>query len=683
MPDTLRPPAVPLVACDPYFSIWSCSDRLSDDWPRHWTGRPHSLCSLIRVDSEVFRLMGAGPKQADPLPQTDLQVLPTRTLYTFAGAGVQVSLTFMTPALPDDLDVYSRPVTYITWRVEATDGREHEISLYFDASGLIAVNEPEQEVCWGREEVPGLQVLRLGSHEQAVLAKSGDDLRIDWGHLYLAIPAGACRAAVACPESTCDAFLASEDIPGSDEVLMPRRADDDSPLLAAQSEPLQVGPAPAEWTVILAYDDIYSLQYFGQNLRPYWRRDGADARALIADAHRDFAELRERCERFDGELMADLTAAGGEKYAAMCALAYRQAVAGCKLTADPNGMPLLWPKENFSNGCVGTVDVIYPMLPQFLLLSPALAKAALAPVLQYAASQRWKFPFAPHDLGTYPLANGQVYGGGEQTEENQMPVEECGNMLILLAAIAHAEGDAGFALSYWDTVTAWAQYLEARGLDPEHQLCTDDFAGHLAHNVNLSAKAIMALACYGRLCELAGKDEEARRTTELARDFAVRWEQMAADGDHYRLAFDHPDTWSQKYNLVWDEILGLGIFPPEVREKETAHYLRVQGRYGLPLDSRQDYTKTDWNVWSATLSGRREDFDALFSPVYDFLSATPNRVPMTDWYRVGDATMVNMQARPVVGGLFIKLLYDKDLWARWWRRGASVQGEWAKVPPRE
>jgi len=670
-----------LVAHDPYFSIWSCADRLTDDTTRHWTGTPHSLTGLVRVDGHVYRIMGAEPSDAASLAQVDLRITPTQTVYEFEGAGVRVLLRFTSPLLPHDPDVLARPVTYITWSVATTDGRAHAVQVYLDAAGSICVNSPEQAITWAVEPLGELVVARAGSVEQPVLEKKGDNLRIDWGHLYLAVPEASWSSVSAGEQArNLRVFAEQGRLPHTPDTRMPRAASDETPVLAAACDLGRIGPQAVERHLMLAYDDEFSILYFREKLRPYWRRDGMDAAGLLRRAEREYDDLRARCDEFDAELTEDLVAVGGRAYADICVLAFRQAVAGHKVAADSAGRPLVFGKECFSNGCIGTVDVIYPAAPFFLLLSPTLTKALLVPVLDYASSERWTFPFAPHDLGTYPHATGQVYGGGERTEENQMPVEECGNMILLLAALSKAEGNADFVSRYGSVVARWAEYLKSKGLDPENQLCTDDFAGHLARNANLSAKAILALAAYGYLSELRGDVEQARDYQRLAKRYARRWTEMALDGDHYRLAFDRPGTWSQKYNLVWDRILGLGCFPPEVARTEVAYYQSILNPYGLPLDSRQTYTKTDWHIWTACLADTPEDFEAFVAPVARFLNATPERVPMTDWYQTTDATMVGFRARPVVGGVFIKMLTDGGRWSKWRGRGHTDDSAWAPFP---
>jgi hypothetical protein len=300
--------------------------------------------------------------------------------------------------------------------------------------------------------------------------------------------------------------------------------------------------------------------------------------------------------------------------------------------------------------------------------------------MNYAASERWKFPFAPHDLGTYPHANGQVYGGGERTEENQMPVEESGNLLILMAAIAQMEGNANFAGLYWKQLEQWAEYLKEKGFDPENQLCTDDFAGHLAHNVNLSAKAICGLGAFAKMCEMRGDKAKADEYFKLAREFAAKWVKEADDGEKFRLAFDRPGTWSQKYNLMWDRILGLNLFPDSVLRKEVDYYKKIQNKYGLPLDNRETYTKLDWITWTATLTQNRADFEALVDPIFTFLNETPDRSPMTDWYQTKTAKKVGFTARPVVGGVFAQMLYDKAVWQKWASRDQTKAANWAPMP---
>ena len=669
-----RPPAVPLVTHDPYLSVWSTSDRLTDDWTRHWTGTIHAMCGLARIDGRPYRFLGPQPAAAAAMAQRGLEVLPTQTVYRFEAAGVELRLTFTTPALPDDLDVYARPVTYLTWDVRSADGKEHDVSLYFDCTAEWAVNKAEQQVVWARDKAGDLTLLRVGTKDQPVLGKAGDNLRIDWGYLYLGVPGqGRGATVIASDKAAREGFVSGGKLPEADDARMPRAANDQWPVLACTFDLGQVGAAPASRFVLLAYDELYAIEYFHRKLRPYWRRQGAGPADLLRTAEREYPALVKRCRAFDEELMADLRKAGGDHYARLAALAFRQCAAAHSLVQDKDGTLLYFSKENFSNGCIDTVDVTAPSCPFFLLFNPRLLKAQLVPILDYARSPRWKFPFAPHDLGTYPKANGQVYGGGERSERDQMPVEECGNLLVMVAALAKAEGEAKWALKYWPQLSGWARYLKDKGLDPENQLCTDDFAGHLAHNTNLSVKAIVALGGYALLCDTLGKKDEAQAYRQTARAMAREWVKRADDGDHFRLAFDKPGTWSQVYNLVWDRLLDLGLFPPEAARKELAFYKTKQNRYGLPLDNRKAYAKLDWTVWTATLADSKKDFEVFVEPLYRFADESPSRVQLTDWYWTDKGTQAGFQARSTVGGVYIKLLADPAVWQKWARRAPKLK----------
>ncbi len=682
-PITFRPPAVPLVTSDPYLSIWSEADRLTDDATRHWTHHEHPLVSLIRIDGKTYRLMGNEPKDVPALPQSSVQVLPTQTYYNFHNEQIRVTLIFTTPALPDDLDVLARPVTYLTWAVAPEDGNAHRVELYASASSLIAVNSPEQKVEWARETVGPLTALRTGTVTQTLLAPAGDDTRIDWGYLYAAAPSAEAKGAIGGNKVLENSFVTNGKLPGADDRRMPRAANDDQPVVAFGFDLGKVD-RKVERHMLVTYDEVFAIKLLGQKLRPYWRRNGATTSDLLQTAERDYKGLLQRCREFDLQLWSDLEKVGGERYREIAALAYRQALAGCGLAADANKQPLLFTKENTSNGCIATVDVIYPAAPQFLLMGPTYAKALVMPALVYSASPAWKFPFAPHDLGTYPQAKGQGYGGGEEAgnEGDKMPVEESANMLILVDAIAKMEGNADFAARWWPQLTQWVEYLVKHGIDPENQLCTDDFMGHLARNSNLSLKAILGIAAYGDLCRRRGDGAEADKYRRIAKEGAEFWMKTAADGNHYRIAFDKPHTWSQKYNLVWDKILGLDIFPAKVAADEVAYYKSVIQPFGVPLDSRTKLTKTDWSLWSATMADSREDFETMVSPIYDYLNRTTNRQPFVDSYVTNDAASDGMHARPVIGGVFIKMLADEAMWKKWSSRDRAKAGPWADAPKR-
>ncbi len=666
----LRPPSTPLVTVDPYFSIWSSTDALNASQTVHWTGQSSPLLSYVRVDGTLYRVLGkeedcceaadGGPKKQIPFrfkavaaEQTGLSVLPMRTVASFKCGPVDLDLIFTAPLFLDNLELLSRPVNYVTWQCRSNDGAGHDVQVYFTASPKQAVHLPDQAINAGKGSADGIDFVRAGTQEQRILGRKGDNVRIDWGYVYVGTPAGKGRVAVSDYYRSLNRF-AKDGVLLSGRSSFTRESADRQFLALAYANDLgKVGPETKADYVMLAYDDICSIQFFGTNLRPYWNRTGDKTICgQMALAAAEYKALTAACVGFDARLMADATRSGGREYAELCALAYRQAIAAHKLVESPEAGLLFLSKECFSNGSIGTADVTYPSEPLFLYYNPDLAKGLLNQIFYYSESGRWEKPFAAHDVGTYPLANGQTYPG-------DMPVEESGNMLILTAAIAQLEGNADYASKHWETLTTWANYLLEHGMDPENQLCTDDFAGRFAHNTNLSIKAIMGIASYARLAGMLGRQDVAARYMAEARKMATEWKEMAFDGDHYKLTFDKPGTWSQKYNLVWDKLLGTALFDSSIARTEIAYYLTKQNEYGLPLDNRKTYTKTDWILWTATLSESHSDFERFVRPVWKFMDETEDRVPMSDRYFTDSRKHLGFRARSVVGGYFIKLLADK------------------------
>lgn len=575
--------------------------------------------------------------------QNSVKLNATQTIYNFTCGKIDLTLTFTSPLLINDLAILSRPVSYISARMKATDNLLHDVRIFLGASTDIATNTPAQEVQATKYSANGLAIMKAGTTTQNVLKLKGDDVRIDWGYMYVAVPKTNVLQSFS---KSADASKAFEYVPGDNlggKHLM----------LNTLVNTGKVGSAGKEQLFLIGYDDIQSIQYFHTNLSPWWRlKKDASIEKELAQALKDYPAIIKKCEAINRMIYNDALKAGGDGYARLCELAYRQSIAAHKLVKSPAGEILFLSKENFSNGSINTVDVTYPSAPLFLAYNPALLKGMLNGIFYYSESGKWNKPFAAHDLGTYPLANGQTYG-------EDMPVEECGNMIILTAAIARIEGNALYAKKHWKTLSIWADYLSKEGFDPALQLCTDDFAGHLARNCNLSVKAIVALGGYAQMAEQLGEKQTAEKYRTLAREMAKKWQEMAADGDHYALTFNDKGTWSQKYNLVWDKLLKMNLFPKTVYEKEIAYYLTRQNAFGLPLDSRKTYTKSDWIIWTSVLADRPQDFKALTEPMYKYATETGSRVPISDWHETITGKMVGFQGRSVVGGYYMKVLADK------------------------
>jgi len=642
-----RLPAIPLIANDPFFSVWLPADLPTDANTTHWAGAAKWMRTFMTVDGVQYRCLG---KNGVRIAQTTaVRVTPTRTCFVQEAGGVQLKTTFWTPALPQDLDVLSTPITFVDHEVVSLDGAAHQVMLQLNVpKALCYAGEAQPELCCDNYTVDGLNVGFAGQVVQKVLCQSGDHITIDWGYLYVA------------SENTVDVT--------------------DADLIAMRWQ-VTVGAEPQKTTTLLGYDDIASVNYFGVHCRAWYARKGA----TILDALRDFAarhdELLAACEALDEAVLQDAERIGGEDYRLIVSAAWRHTFATHKLIATPDGEMAWLSKENDSNGCIGTVDVSYPSTPLFLRYCPELVNALCRPVLQFANMPVWNKDFAPHDVGRYPLATGQVYALKRELvhgsylvsgkchapyylypadkdiydDRYQMPVEECGNMLVMLEAAVSFGADDGLARAYLPTLEKWVRYLDEYGEDPGEQLCTDDFAGHLAHNVNLSAKAIMGIACYGKLLKHLGDQEGGARWSARAKEMADSWMRRAGGGEYAPLTFDG-QGWSMKYNLVWDLVLKTDCIPKAFYARETRSYLPRMNAFGLPLDSRADYTKSDWIAWCAAMAQDEDTRRALLAPLANYLRNTTTRVPFSDWYDTVTGEFVEFIARSVQGGLFMPML---------------------------
>ena len=584
----------------------------------------HNTTGGAYTDFGLFKNIGISKADIETAKQKSVDVLATNTYYTFICGPVELDVVFTAPMLIDDYDLLSSPINYISYQVRSTDGKEHDVQLKIIATPEMALNKTSQPTNTILMENNGMQYVRTGTIDQPILAKKGDGICIDWGYFY--IPAVNGTVSI-----------------GADAANMP--------LLCYTHEFGKTRQAAS--FMMMGYDEIEDIEYMYKRYKGYWAHGGTVSIFQMFQRMRSqYQNIMQRCREFDKMIYDDGLAAGNEHYAEILSACYRHVIAAHKLFQDDEGNLLFFSKENNSNGCVNTVDLTYPEAPLFLCYNPELQKAMMTSIFDYSLSGRWTKPFAAHDLGTYPIANGQVYGA-------DMPLEEAGNMLTLAAQLCMLDGNTNYVDKYWNVITTWADYLAENGQDPENQLCTDDFAGHWAHNTNLSIKAIMGVTGYAEMARMKGLNSVADKYMARAKEMAQKWEKDAREGDHYRLAFDRNNTWSQKYNMVWDKLWQTNIFPAGTMERDVKYYLKKQNKYGLPLDIRKDYTKNDWIMWTAAMASDKETFLKFVEPVYKYMNETESRVPTSDWYDTKTGHMVGFKARSVIGGFWMRVLEEK------------------------
>ena len=648
-----RAASIPLILHDPYFSIWSGTDKLYDSDTVHWCGKRQKIRGYITIDGESFCFMG-DKEFHQVIPQTGIELTATGTKYTFENEKVILTAAFTSPLLLEEPVLVSRPCTYVDFEVVRKAG-EAVVTIDVQISADLVRFTPGA-VVGGSYQTDAFSYAVMGKAEQKPLGHSGDNITIDWGYVYLAVQ---------------DAFS---------QVCFDKANEQ---LTASVKLGTQMGCG----TLVAAYDDLLSINYFGDWKKAYWTETYATILDAVGASFADKDSVQEKCRKLDAKIEEQAAAIGGEDYALLCCLSYRHSIAAHKLIADKDGNLVFLSKENDSNGCLGTVDVTYPSVPLYMLYNTEYVKGMLRPVFTFAACDVWEFDFAPHDVGRFPYATGQVYGlAGEKSGsafdgsngtvfpffyqypagsriydfKYQMPVEECGNMLILTAAVCKLDGSPDFAVPHMEVLKKWCEYLLTYGADPGEQLCTDDFAGHLSHNVNLSAKAIMGIEAFALLARQMGQEEVYGEYHEKAVKMAGDWEKRADAGDHTALSFGDRDSWSLKYNLVWDKFFGSSLFREDVYRKEIDYYIKKSNVYGVPRDSRKEYTKSDWILWCASMTDDRKKVDALIAPIAAYVNETPSRVPFSDWYETVTGEYCHFIARSVQGGIFMPMLIHKN-----------------------
>lgn len=636
MQEEFRASAVPLITVDPYFSIWSFSDTLYGDVTRHWTGRENRMNAGIIIDNTYYSLMGtlhSSKRQIfsglEVIEQKNVNISPLITAYEFENELVRVKLEFTTPLLLRELDVLSRPLSYIEYDVEIKDKNLRDIKFYFDISPECCVNEWTQEVVLKNSDFG----VFCGNKEQKILGRAGDNVCIDWGYLHLIHK---------------DAKFVFTDIELYNRGFVVRNADTEKTYNAFNEAPVMaVITSELNGLIAVAYDDIKAIEYFGERLDDFYKETDGSFDNMVKRAVSQYDDIKQKCVLFSEELQAEASKISRE-YEKIISLIYRQVIAAHKLVRDTDGNILFISKECFSNGCAATLDVSYPSMPMFLKYNPELVKGMLRPIIRVARSEEWADKeFSPHDAGRYPCLMGQAYE--KESGGAQMPIEECGNMLIMTAALTKVSGNSDFAEENKDLLKQWAEYLTENGYDPQNQLCTDDFAGKWEHNCNLSVKAIVAIGAYGKLFNNS-------RFTDIAKQYADRWIEDTRTEIGTLLAFDRQDTWSIKYNMIWDRLLGLGLFPREVYQKEIEAYKMKMCKYGVPLDCRSNYAKLDWLAWTTVMIDDSQYTQTVYKKIYDYINETIDRAPVGDWYNVESGRQYAFQNRSVLGALFINIM---------------------------
>lgn len=657
--------AYPLFIKDPYFSIYSNGDILTESDTIFWTGAKKELLGLVKIDNKIYSFLGKS--EFEKLEQINVELETFKTIYTFKKDDFILKVEFVSPLTLNDLKLLSCPICYMHYDFVCSNKHDFEIYLLMNEKWCYNEGNNDKHQIIGNEfKFRKYNVAKFGLRRQLYLSQSNDEFLSDWGYFYL-----AGENAHFFGKKHLKTYLLNDD-------FMPKFDGEDKYISASNKS--------YQGNILIGHDDVVAIQYFDDFLKTYYFEDGKNIFDAIRYVYYNIPSIENKMKRMDDKIkkLADKVS---PHYYLLCCASYRQSIGGHKLVQKRNGDLLFLSKECGSNGCIGTVDVSYPSLPLYLMFSPILVKGMMVPILDFASKPIWKYDFAPHDVGRYPLVVGQVYGNKEERikynsekdfgvetypvfanypfkddiyyKDKQMPVEESGDMLIMAYSYYKETKELDFIKKNYEIFNKWANYLSKKGLIPDNQLCTDDFAGHLDKNINLSIKACIALKAFAKLSKILNNQENELKYNKIVKSFTKYIESYSSKRGFLPLTYQENDNrFSLKYNFAMDKFLKFNLFSQEIINHEINLYLTKVNEFGIPLDERKDYSKTDWQLWVASFVSD-ELKNKIIDGIVNYMKNGVNRTPFPDWYETKTGLSYSMKNRTVQGGIFFPLLMNK------------------------
>ncbi|KAG5917339.1 hypothetical protein E4U42_007270 [Claviceps africana] len=655
-----RPPAVPLAVRAPYLNVWLNGEEgkpptLPGHWPRFWTTYIQGWQGLIKVDGQNYNWMGGAPG-APPVDQLSVDYTSTRSIFNMSVAGkVAMSIEFLSPVYPQDLRRQSVPFSYLNVAVRSLDGASHSVQLYADVSGEWASGDQDAVVQWETNSANGIRSHKFYKQKQGEFKEDQDSAA--WGNWYWSTAdTQGVTYKIGADKDVRGQFLSTGRLDGQVDTQY-RAVKDRWPVFSLSRDLGKVGGNAVSTLFTIGVAQKNSIEFIGQASQPQalpslWTSYFSE-KDLVSFFFLDYNDAVHASNNLDQRIQRDSVAAGGQDYATMTTLVVRQ-VFGALAYAGTATNPLIFLKEISSNSDIQTVDVIFPAFPILLYLNANLLKYMLDPLL---VNDRFHYPnnYAQHDLGTFPRAIGHPKG-----DDEAMPLEECGNMIIMMLAYAQRRNDNQYLAANWDLLVKWAQYMIQDAKIPAQQLSTDDFAGHLANQTNLAIKGIIALQAMSVISTKAGHGSESAKYAQYAKEYLAYWTEHGVNkqAGHTMLQYDNKDSYGLLYNIFPDKVLGLNFIPKEIYDMQSDFYLKTQKKYGVILDTRNVWTKIDWEMFAAAVA-KPATRSMFISKIARWINETPTWRALTDLYDVNTGAFpkdIQFTARPVMGGLFSLLV---------------------------